>query len=102
MKTKRVAFDINLYTPAEFFDRVINGMRVERAYTIYHKDIDKLTTTEILREITCGVGATHYSPIYGETNTIRYRHHPVDYIETREGFCKKYNELQTTFIVVQK
>ena len=100
MKTKRVAFDLNLYTPAEFFDAVVNGMRVISAYAIYHKDAEKLTTTDILKEILNGVGKTFYSPIYGETNTIRYRHHPVDYTETREGFCKKYDDIKAIFIVI--
>ena len=91
---KQVAINMNfqVFSPEEFFDKVMKEGRGE-AYRMYHTDSSKVTSKDVFKVISNPCShVTYYEKksCKGE-DVIHFYLHPVNYTANKQTFCEKPN-----------
>lgn len=98
---KTIKIDVELFTPAEFFDFVVETRHIRKAYIFYGYTKDEIADKDIVRELLSGICTSHFFQSPKQDGVVCYSHSPVDYAESKAEFCEKYDRYVTVFMVAK-
>lgn len=91
MKQIAISMNFQVFSPEEFFDKVMKEGRVE-AYRMWHTDAEEVTSMDVVKEIShpCAFADTYLKKRIKGENVIAFNYHPVNYTASKQAFCEKW------------
>lgn len=91
MKQIAISMNFQVFSPEEFFDKVMEEGAVE-AFRMYHTNSNEVSPKDVFGEIShpCAFADTYLRKQIKGENVIAFSYHPVNYTANKQAFCEKW------------